>query len=149
MHHQVEQAHLQRLIHLFDTAPIQQTYSGLQMQLEAGKCRILYPVSPAFFHGALAMHGSVYFKLLDDAAYFAAATLAPDYFLLTTRFEIRLLRPVVDGELTATGTLDAENDRGFSASAEIRDNNNKLIATGTGQFVKSQIEWKNLSGYTL
>jgi hypothetical protein len=35
-------------------------------------------VRPDFFHAAHAVHGSVYFKALDDAAFFAVASLVQE-----------------------------------------------------------------------
>ena len=36
------------------------------------------------------MHGSVYFKALDDAAYFAVSSLVTDYLLVTVSFNLHL-----------------------------------------------------------
>ena len=39
-------------------------------------------------HAAGAVHGSYYFKVLDDACYFAANSLVSDVFVLTVSFVI-------------------------------------------------------------
>jgi len=60
-------------------------------------------VSPKYFHAAGAMHGSVYFKLLDDASFFSVQSLVEDVFVLTTTFNIHMLRPVNSGVIRSEG----------------------------------------------
>jgi acyl-coenzyme A thioesterase PaaI-like protein len=45
----------------------------------------------------------LYFKLLDDAAFFAVNSVVRDVFVLTVSFNIYLTRPVSAGELKASG----------------------------------------------
>ena len=69
------------------------------------EAEIRIEVDPKFFHAAGSVHGTVYFKAMDDAAFFAANSVVEDVFVLTTSFNIHLLRPVTEGTLIATGTL--------------------------------------------
>jgi len=55
--------------------------------------------STTFITPAHAMHGSVYFKCLDDAAFFAANSIVQEVFVLTVTFNVVLLRPVAAGAL--------------------------------------------------
>ena len=48
---------------------------------------------------------SPYFKLLDDAAFFAVHSIVTDVFVLTTSFNINLIRPVSSGVITAKGKV--------------------------------------------
>ncbi len=84
--------HFERLLAIYKAAPIHNFYEGLQMTLSSKKCKISLPLKPTYFHAGMAAHGSVYFKLLDDAAYFACQTEIEDYFIVTTNFNINLLR---------------------------------------------------------
>ena len=43
-------------------------------------------VKEEYCHTAGGLHGSGYFKLLDDAAFFAAQSLNPTHFVVTTSF---------------------------------------------------------------
>jgi acyl-coenzyme A thioesterase PaaI-like protein len=81
---------------------------------------------PRFYHAADAVHGSVYFKALDDAAFFAVNSIVEDVFVLTASFNLYLVRPVTDGEMKATG---------------------RLLATGSGTFMRSQIALDESIGY--
>jgi len=139
--------HAHKLAQLFLHAPIQAGFPGIQIHLAPGSCSILAPVRPEHFHGGMALHGSVYFKMLDDAAYFACATLSPDHFLVTASFEIRLLQPVTAGILTATGTCTAHNSRMLKAAAVLRDEARTIVAEGSGTFVPTATKWDMLTGY--
>lgn len=141
-------AHAQCLVHLFEEAPIQQVYQQSKLTLESGKSELRYTIDPAFLHGGYALHGSVYFKMLDDAAYFAASTMSPEFFLLTARFETRLLRPISSGTLIARGTCITGTNPP-EAQARLFDEHGQLVATGKGHFAFSTTKWDMLTGYHL
>src|SRR5512140_1855393 len=86
-----------------------------------GTAQITMPVRREFFHAAHAVHGSVYFKALDDVAFFAANSLVTDVFLLTSSFNIQLLRPVSEGTLRAEGRVVHRSRNLFVADGELFD----------------------------
>ena len=51
---------------------------------EEGHAEVVIAVRHDFLHAAGAVHGSVYFKALDDAAFFAVNSLVDDVFVLTS-----------------------------------------------------------------
>lgn len=139
--------HNLKLMHLFETARIQTLYAGIRMELHRGECRITYPISEQMFHGGGALHGSVYFKMLDDAAYFAAATFEPQFFLLTARFTINLLKPLHSGTITAIGSCQETTGKRFQATAKLLDAESAVVAEGSGLFLPSSKPWGQLEGY--
>ena len=137
--------HYDFLIRLFHSAPInQQMFHGSELTLNEGEAQYQLAVRQDFFHGAEAMHGAVYFKLLDDAAYFACATMVNDYFLVTKSYELEFIRPVSEGKLTAKGRVLEVSDEGFLAASEIVNELGKTVGKGRGIFVKSRKPWPNL-----
>jgi len=48
-------------------------YGTSTITISEGRCSVGLEVSDQYFHALGAMHGSVYFKLLDDAAFFAGS----------------------------------------------------------------------------
>ncbi len=90
-------------------------------------------------HAAGALHGSVYFKLLDDAAFFAANSLESKVFLLTASFNVHLIRPVSEGRITAHGRLTERTSRLFFAESKLKDAAGRLIGAGSGTFARSKI----------
>ena len=81
-----------------------QTFTTTTVSITKGQAEIGLTVEPKYFHALGAIHGSVSFKLLDDAAFFAVNSIVEDVFVLTKSYEIHFIRPVVEGKIRATGT---------------------------------------------
>ncbi|MFT6733882.1 MAG: hypothetical protein ACJAS9_002076 [Polaribacter sp.] len=78
-------------------------------------------VKKEFFHGAKAVHGSVYFKLLDDSTFFVANSLETEFFVLTTSFTTYLTRPISNGKMKAIGKVANKNRSQFIAEPIVYD----------------------------
>lgn len=102
-----------------------------------GEAEVRIEARPEFFHAMNAVHGSVYFKLLDDAAFFAANSVVPDVFLLTVTFNVVFTRPVTEGEMIARGALVHRSQRVVAAESVLVDDRGRELARGTGTFMKS------------
>jgi len=139
--------HYRRLERMYLTKASINDYFKPTIAIGDGEAEIRIEVDPKFFHAAGAVHGTVYFKALDDAAYFAANSVVEDVFVLTTNFNIQLLRPVTQGTLIAKGTLVSETRSLLIADAELRDNRDRLVGRGTGNFMKSRIQLQDIPGY--
>ena len=63
-------------------------YNDTEIKISKNYSKITTPVKDDYFHALNAIHGSVYFKMLDDAAFFAAQSVVKDYMLLTKSFNI-------------------------------------------------------------
>ena len=140
--------HFQKLKNMYLRANINtQIFDTTECEIESGKAQISLIVSEKYFHALGAMHGAVYFKLLDDAAYFAVSSMVTDYFVLTTSFHIQLVRPVSAGKLTAVGKVRFKAKAFFVAEATLYNEAGKEIAFGTGNFVKSNTPLTEALGY--
>lgn len=98
------------------------------------------------FHSGGALHGSVFFKFLDDASYFACATREFRYFLLTVSYNMRFLRAASDGAMWVEGRWMAEKDNALVGSSVLYDNKDRVLARGEGIFVCSALPWDNALG---
>jgi uncharacterized protein (TIGR00369 family) len=96
--------HCRRLERLYAAAPVTQWY-GARLRIDHGYAEVRLTARPEFHHAARAVHGSVYFRALDDAAFFAANSRVLDVLVLTVSSTIHFLRPVATGELTAIGRV--------------------------------------------
>ncbi|WP_266202441.1 PaaI family thioesterase [Pontibacter kalidii] len=141
------QEHYQRLERLYHQAKVQELFSGSSIQVSHSRAEITLPVQEKYFHGANALHGAVYFKLLDDAAYFAVASVVRDVFIVTASFQLNLVRPVTGGELKAVGILRSQSKNLFIAEATLYNERGKEVAFGTGQFVRTTQPLESLQGY--
>ena len=114
-----------------------QLYETTQCHIILEKATISLTISEKYFHALNAIHGSVYFKLLDDAAYFTVQSLVEDMFVLTASFNINFLRPVNSGTITAIGKVTSKSENRFVAESTLYNEAGKKVAFGTGTFVKS------------
>lgn len=141
--------HFRRLARMYLTRASINDYFRPAITIGDGEAEVRIEVDPKFFHAAGAVHGSVYFKALDDAAFFAANSVVEDVFVLTTSFNIHLLRPVTEGTLIAKGTLVSETKSLLIADAELTDEKGRLIGRGSGTFMKSRMKLMDVPGYAV
>lgn len=139
--------HYLRLERLYQRAKVQELFDGSVISVSHSRAEITLPVQNKYFHGANAIHGAVYFKLLDDASYFAVASVVRDVFIVTSSFQINLLRPVTGGTLKAVGTLRSQSKSLFIAEATLYNERGKEVAFGTGQFMRTAQPLDGLEGY--
>jgi uncharacterized protein (TIGR00369 family) len=142
-----EEAHLRALESLYDSAPINRLFESRLRLPEAGKSEITFVVGADTFHAAGAAHGTLYFKMLDDAAFYACNGLVSDRFLLTTAFNLHFTKPMRDGEARAEGRWISGKRRVFVGEARIIDCEGEECARGTGTFMRSHIALSGLDGY--
>jgi uncharacterized protein (TIGR00369 family) len=124
-----------------------QLYPTTECKIELRKATISIALSGKYFHALNAVHGSVYFKLLDDSAFFAVNSIVEDAFVLTTSFTSNLVRPVSSGKIEAIGQVRFESKNLFMAESTLYDEKGNEIAFGSGSFVKSKINLSEEIGY--
>lgn len=139
--------HFRALESLYASAPINGLFESRLEIASEGYARIRFTVSPDMFHAAHAAHGTIYFKMLDDAAFYAANSLVTDRFLLTTAFNLHFTKPVRGGTVIAEGRWISGKRRVFVAEAHLTDEEGDEIGRGTGTFMRSHIALSSLAGY--
>jgi uncharacterized protein (TIGR00369 family) len=142
-----ERAHFRALERLYAQAPINRLFES-QLTIEApGVAHIRFMLDERHFHAAGAVHGTSYFKMLDDAAFYAANSLVPDNFLLTTAFNLFFTRPLKAGPVIAEGRWISGKRRVYVGDARLIDADGEEVARGTGTFMRSHIPLASLPGY--
>jgi uncharacterized protein (TIGR00369 family) len=141
------QLHWRALERLYEAAPINRLFASRLEIAEAGAATIRFVIEPDCFHAAGAAHGTIYFKMLDDAAFYAANTLISDRFLLTTSFNLHFTKPVRGGEVIAEGRWISGRRRVLVAESRLVDAEGDEIGRGTGTFMRSRIPLSSLPGY--
>lgn len=142
-----EDAHFRALESLYAQAPINRLFESSLEIPQPGVARIRFVLDERHFHAAGAVHGTSYFKMLDDAAFYAANSLVTDRFLLTTQFSLLFTRPLGVGEVVAEGRWISGQRRVFVADARLLDVAGQEVARGTGTFMRSRIPLSGLPGY--
>ena len=142
-----EDAHFRALESLYASAPVNRLFQSELSIRSAGESVISFAVDPSTYHAAGAAHGTLYFKMLDDAAFYAANSLVSDRFLLTTAFNLHFTKPMRGGAARAEGRWISGRRRVFVAEARIVDSDGEVCARGTGTFMRSHIALSGLDGY--
>lgn len=142
----MNEQHYRRLENMYRAAPISKIFPP-EIVISEAACEIRVPVQPEYFHAAGAVHGSVVFKLLDDAAFFAANSLEETYFVLTTSFNIYLTRPVSSGVIRAEGKVVSQSRLQFIAESVVYDDQHREIGRGSGTFVRGKLPLVQVPGY--
>jgi uncharacterized protein (TIGR00369 family) len=139
--------HYRALERLYRAAPVNALFPSALEIIGEGRARLTFTVEPRVFHAAGAAHGTIYFKMLDDAAFYAANTLVTDRFLLTTSFNLHFTKPVRAGEVVAEGRWISGRKRVLVGESRLIDADGDEIGRGTGTFMRSRIALSSLPGY--
>lgn len=141
-----QEQHFRSLENMYQAAPINEFYKPV-MWVTEGVATIEINISEKFHHSAGGVHGSVYFKMLDDAAFFAANSLEKEFFVLTTSFTTYLTRPVYLGKLRTVGRVVNRNKLQYIAESIVYDSDNNEVGRGNGIFVRGKVPLIEAAGY--
>lgn len=141
--------HYKKLENLYTKVNIGQFYDTTQMSVRHEQAEISLQITPKYHMGLGLTHGSVYFRLLDDACFYACMSLEEETHLLTSRFSIEFLKPVISGKVTAKGKITHKLKKGYQAEAALYNDKNELIAYGSGHFAKTKMLLADIEAYKL
>ena len=140
--------HFEKLENMYLTVDFNQTLSP-KMKISKGKCVLDIIVSSAYFHSASALHGAIIFKTLDDSAFFAAASMETNVFIVTGSFNSHFVRPVLgEVELRSEGNVLEQSKSQIIAESVTYNDMGKRIAFGTGIFKPTKISLDNIEKYS-
>lgn len=144
----MNQEHFKKLENMYLDANFnKEIYTTTECSFGLETSEISMTISEKYHHALGAMHGSVYFKLLDDAAFFAVNSIVTDVFVLTTSFNINLLRPVIKGKIKAIGKIKFKSKNLFVAESTLYDDQGVIVGFGTGNFARSKVQLSEEIGY--
>ncbi len=141
-----DKEHYNKLENMFLNGPINKLLKP-NIEIEHKKTTITMQTQQDFFHAGNALHGSMYFKMLDDAAYFSCQSLIKDFFIVTANFNINLLRPIGEETIIAKGEVISVSKNTLIAESKLYNTKGKLLAFGSGTFMKSKLPITAEIGY--
>jgi len=142
----VNEQHYRALEKMYLSAPINTMYKP-RIKISEKYAEIEMDVKTSFFHSAGAVHGSVYFKMLDDAAFFAANSVENEYFVLTVSFTTYLTKPISGGCLRSVGVVVNQTRKQIIAEAVVYDENGEEVGRGSGIFVRGKMPLVDALGH--
>ena len=138
--------HYRRLERMYLSSPTNTIYKP-RIHIKEGAAEISLDVGPHFHHAAGSVHGSHYFKALDDAAFFAVNSLVDDVFVFTVSFNTFLVRPIVEGTMTSAGSVVNAGRSLWVAESTVKDDRGRVLGHGSGSFMKSRINLSDIPSY--
>jgi uncharacterized protein (TIGR00369 family) len=138
--------HYRRLERMYLAAPINEIFRP-SISIEDGRAEISFDVDSRYHHTGGSAHGSVYFKAMDDAAFFAVNSVVDDVFVFTVSFNVYLLRPVVESRLTARGTVTSASQNLWIAESVVTDDRDRVVGRGSGSFMRSRMALGSVPAY--
>ena len=138
--------HYRKLERMYLSAPVNEFYAPT-IHIGRGEATVSIAVRPEFFHAANAVHGVVYFKLLDDSSFFAANSLVEDVFVLTVSYTVYFTRPVSNGVMTAKAKVVQASKRLLIAESVIVNSEGKEVGRGSGTFMPGTTSLTEEIGY--
>jgi acyl-coenzyme A thioesterase PaaI-like protein len=151
---QVFKEHWRSLETMYSLAPVNVNAYKHSVSIPTfGEANVTATIQPELFHGGNAMHGSTFFKLLDDSAWFASQSLFLDYFIVTASFNTYIMKSIsqyhIDKNLSliAKGRVITATKHLIVAESELFCGN-EIVAKGSGTFMFSPHKLENLDRYT-
>lgn len=138
--------HYRKLERMYLGATVNE-YFAPTIQIGEGIAEVAIEARPDFFHAANAVHGYLYFKILDDSSFFAVNSLVEDVFVLTVSFNLHFTRPVTKGLMKANAEVVHRSKRLFIAESVAVDSRGREVGRGSGTFMRSDIELIPELGY--
>ncbi len=139
--------HYKALESMYLAAPINKIFNP-QITVSRESAEIEIRVNESLFHSAGAVHGAVYFKLLDDAAFFAANSIESNFFMLTVSFKTNLVKPISSGRMKSVGHVTRINRKQIIAESVVYNGDGNEIGRGRGVFVKGKLPLAEALGYS-
>lgn len=118
-----------------------------ELKISSGATEQELAVRDDLFHAMGAVHGHVYFKMLDDTSFFAVSSLVEDVFVLTVSYTVYFTRPISKGTMRGFGKVVHQSKNLFIAESRIVDSDDKEIARGSGTFMRSKVPLSADIGY--
>lgn len=141
-----QSTHYSKLANLYHNHPLNNFYKA-EIDISNESAEVTLLLRPEFHHAASAVHGSVYWKLLDDSAFFAVNSKVEDVFVLTANFTIYLTKPVARGTLIAKGKFVHATRSQFIGESILYSDQEEEIARGNGVYIRSKLPLTPEMGY--
>lgn len=129
---------IERLQALFEKGPVKRTY-GIELSFNGNGQAILdMPYKPDFDNSVGRIHGGVFATLMDYAGWFTVAAKYRHWLALVD-LQIQLLEPAEKAHLRSIGELVRAGQRLAMARMEVRIEEGRLVAVGSGTFAVTSL----------
>ena len=141
-----KEEHYRKLERMYARANSQQSFET-KIEIWEGSTRQVLNIKKEYHHAADAVHGHLYFKMMDDTSFFATNSLVEEVFVLTVGYTVYFVRPVAEGEMIARGNVVFRSKSLYIAESRVTNSDGKEIARGSGTFMRSKVPLTPEIGY--
>lgn len=134
---QLTEAQRERIERAFDTVPFARLI-GLHVESVEPGCAVMsLPIRDEHKQNQGIVHGGAIASLIDSAMAFAIIPLLGENENASTiDLTIHYLRPLSEGKATAVGRVVRAGRRVIAVSAEVHDQNERLVANGVSTYLR-------------
>ena len=127
----------EKIFNSFGKVPFVQLIGMELVELEIGEAKIRLDMRDELRQPYGLLHGGATASLIDTATAFAIlGSLAEDEIASTVDLTIQYLRPHTEGSITCTAKVTRAGKRLLFVSAEVENDQRKLIATALSTYAK-------------
>jgi uncharacterized protein (TIGR00369 family) len=119
----------------FHEAPITKLVRQTMEIPARGTVRITLHADPRHHHGAGRVHGGILGLVLDNAGFFASATMTDGYWVATVEYKVNLLDAVADEDVVVTGRVLRKGRHLVHAEMNATTAAGVNVAVGLGTYV--------------
>ena len=127
--------HLDQIISYYKDHPMHKDLE-IDVDYTQGKAQVGLTVHKSILNLVGILHGAIYFKLIDDACFFAGLSLNKSNFIATSSMSIHYLKPVSKGRIIADAAVVDQVGKKYVCEAAIQDLNGVKYAFGSGMFIE-------------
>ena len=123
------------LLHMFHEETLIRKTFGMKLAYdEEDRAIVTLPFNPALTHSQ-GIHGGIYATLLDTAGWFASAVRhGESQWVTTSEMSIHFLRPAMETELKAVGSILKKGKRQDIVEMRLYDSAGELVGHAVGTF---------------
>lgn len=138
-------AHCERLERSYLASPPDNERHEPGIRVSAGEADIVIPIQEKPSHPA-GMPGTLFLKVMNDAAALAANSLVEDRYVRAASFSVSLTGTMPQGELIARGRFVGMSGDSYLAETMLTDTDGNEIGRGDGAFIVSDVELPSTAG---
>jgi len=138
--------HCEKLERMYLSAPCSE-YWEPGVRIAEGEAEVLIPLQAKFLRTAGAMHESVCFTAMSDAAVLAVNSISGKNLAVAVSFTVQCPGPCTAEELIAKGRFVGMSGDRYLAESVLTDPDGNEIGRGSGAFVESSVPLSPEMGY--
>jgi uncharacterized protein (TIGR00369 family) len=131
------------MIHHYINHPMHKPLN-MSVALKEKSAKITMSVHSSVLNFVGILHGSIYFKLMDDACFFAVIATNQSSFVVTSNMTVNYIKPVSEGMIITHASVITKRGRLYLCESHITNLEGSILAHATGSFIepKTTYEYK-------